>query len=57
LGGGVLVSADSQCVHGSMHAYNKASKVLGMMKRMIKYKECRIMLTSQDGLAAHRILL
>jgi len=36
---GILILADMKCSQECMYAVNKASKVLGMIKRTISYKD------------------
>jgi len=40
---GILISADMKCSQQCMYAANKASRVLGMIKRTISYKDPKIM--------------
>jgi len=40
---GIWISSDMKCWDQCLYALNKASKVMGMTKRTIKYKEARIM--------------
>jgi len=41
---GVWISADMKCSQQCRYAVNKPNKVLGMIKRIITYKDLRIML-------------
>jgi len=41
---GVWISSDMKCSKQSMYACNKAMKVLGMIKRTIRFKDTRVML-------------
>jgi ribonuclease P/MRP protein subunit RPP40 len=41
---GVVVTSDLKCSEQCGYVYNKASKILGMLNRTIKYKETKIML-------------
>jgi len=41
---GVWISADMKCSKQSMYACNKTMKVLGMIKRTIRFKDMRVML-------------
>jgi len=53
---GVWISADVKCSKQSrpMYACNKAMKVLGMIKRTIRFKDTRVMLSLQiTGKAPH----
>ena len=47
---GVWISADMKCSKQSMYACNKAMKVLGMIKRTIKFKDMRVMLSLYKSL-------
>ena len=47
---GVWISADLKCSKQSMHACNKATKVLGMIKRTIRFKDMRVMLSLYKSL-------
>ena len=42
---GVLISADLKCSQQCVYACNKANKVMGMIRRTIRYREPRIMLS------------
>jgi len=39
---GVLISADLKCSQQCVYACNKANKVMGMIRRTIRYREPRI---------------
>ena len=41
----VMISSDLKCSQQCMYAYTKASRVMGMIRRMILYKELKIMLS------------
>jgi len=43
---GVVISSDLKCSQQCMYAYTKANRFMGMTRRMISYKEHRIMLVS-----------
>ena len=47
---GVWISADMKCSKQSMYACNKAMKVLGMIKRTIRFKDMRVMLSLYKSL-------
>jgi len=47
---GVWISADMKCFKQSMYACNKAMKVLGMIKRTIRFKDTRVMLSLYKSL-------
>jgi len=47
---GVWISADTKCSKQSMYACNKAMKVLGMIKRTIRFKNMRVMLSLYKSL-------
>ena len=47
---GVWISADMKCSQQCMYVFNKASKVMGMIKRMMRFKEVRIMLSLYKAL-------
>ena len=42
---GIWISPDMKCSDHCLYAFNKASKVMGMIKRSVKYKEARIMVS------------
>jgi len=42
---GVWISADIKCSKQCMYAFNKATRVLGMIKRTIRFKDTGIMLS------------
>jgi len=42
---GVWISADLKCSKQSMYTCNKATKVLGMIKRTVRFKDMRVMLS------------
>ena len=46
---GVWISADMKCSKQSMYACNKAMKVLGMIKRTIRFKDMTVMLSLSVG--------
>jgi len=48
---GVWISADLKCSKQSMYTCNKATKVLGMIKRtIIRFKDMRVMLSLYKSL-------
>jgi len=47
---GVWISSDMKCSQQCMYAFNKASRVMGMIKRTIRFKEVRIMLSLYNTL-------
>jgi len=47
---GVWISADMKCSKPSMYACNKTMKVLGMIKRTIRFKDMRVMLSLYKSL-------
>ena len=47
---GVQISADMKCSKQSMYACNKDMKVLGMIKRTIRFKDTRVMLSLYKSL-------
>jgi len=42
---GIYLLSDIKCSDQCLYAFNKVSKVMGMIKRTIKYKEARIMVS------------
>jgi len=42
---GVIISSDLKCSQQCRYAYTKASRVMGMIRRTISYKEPKIMLS------------
>ena len=42
---GVWISEDMKCSKQCLYACNKATKVLGMIKRTIRFKDTRVMLS------------
>jgi len=52
---GILISADMKCSQQRMYAANKASKVLGMIKRTISYKDPKIMVNLYKTLVRPRV--
>jgi len=42
---GVWISSDMKCSQQCIQAFNKASRVMGMIRRTIRYKEVRIMIS------------
>ena len=46
----VWISADMKCSKQSMYACNKAMKVLSMIKRTIRFKDTRVMLSLYKSL-------
>ena len=42
---GMWISSHMKCLHPCLYAFNKASKVMGMIMRTIKYKEAGIMVS------------
>ena len=42
---GVMISSDLKCSQQCKYAYTKASKVMGMIRKTISYKEPKIMLS------------
>jgi len=42
---GVMISSDLKCSQQCNYAYNKAIRVMGMIRRTISYKEPKIMLS------------
>jgi len=42
---GVWISADMKCSKQCMYAFNKATRVLGKIKRTIRFKDTRVMLS------------
>jgi len=47
---GVWISADMKCSKQCMYACNKATKVLGIIKRTIRFKDMRVMLSLYKSL-------
>ena len=41
---GVWISSDMKCSQKCIQTFNKASRVMGMIKRTIRYNEVRIMI-------------
>ena len=41
---GIWIASDMKCSDQCLYAFNKASKVMGMIRRTIKYKEAKICL-------------
>jgi len=48
---GVIMSTDLKCSQQCLYVYNKASEVLEMIRRTIKCKKLRIMLSLYKTLA------
>ena len=42
---GVWISSDMKCSQQCIHAFIKASRVMGMIKRTIRFKKVRIMMS------------
>jgi len=42
---GVWISDDMKCSKQCMYAFNKATRVLGMIKMTIRYKDTRVMMS------------
>jgi len=42
---GVWITADMKCSKQCMYAFNKATRVLGMTKRTIRFKDTRVTLS------------
>jgi len=42
---GVWILADMKCSKQCMYAFNKATKILGMIKRTIRFKDTKAMLS------------
>jgi len=42
---GIMITSDLKCSQQCEYAYNKANRVMGMIRRTITYKEPRIMLS------------
>ena len=52
---GIWISADTKCSKQSMRACNKAMKVLGMIKRTIRFKNMRVMLSLYKSLVRRHV--
>jgi len=54
---GVWISDDMKCSKQCIYAFNKATKVLGtgMIKRTIRYKDTRVIMTLYKALVRHHV--
>ena len=51
----IWISSDMKCSDQCLYAFNKSSKIMGMIKRRIKYKEAGIMLSLYKTLVRPRV--
>ena len=52
---GVWISSDMKCSQQCIQAFNKASRVMGMIKRTIRFKEVRIMISLYKTLVSPHV--
>ena len=52
---GVMISSDLKCSQQCNYAYKKAIRVMGMIRRMISYKEPKIMLSHRLPVRLHKV--